>query len=75
MMNLENKGHGRVVAMSLVAVVFGGIAILWSWNTIAVDLFAQPAMEFRHAVAAELMLIAGGSLVGLPSLFSRFKKG
>ncbi|MBV1904129.1 MAG: hypothetical protein KUG58_10910 [Marinosulfonomonas sp.] len=75
MMNLEKNSHGRTIVMSLIAVFFGGVAILWSWNTIAVDLFAQPEMEFRHAVAVELLLIAAGSLIGLPSLFSRLQKG
>ena len=73
MMNIENKGHGRTIAMSLIAIFFGGVAILWSWNTFAVDLFAQPEMEFRHAVAVELLLIAVGSLVGLPSFFAKFR--
>ena len=69
MTKLENKGYGRTIFMSLTAVFFAGIAILWSWNTIAADLFAQPEMEFRHAVAAVLLLISAGSLVRLPSLF------
>jgi hypothetical protein len=40
-----------------------------------VDLFGLPEMTFRHAVAAVLLLVAAGSLIGLPSLFSRFKVG
>ena len=75
MMELENKGHGRTIVMSLIAIVLGGGAILWSWNTHAVDLFGLPEMTFRHAVAAVLLLVAAGSLIGLPSLFSRFKVG
>ncbi len=75
MMNPENKGHGRVIAKSLIAVFFGAVAILWTWNTLAVDLFAQPEMEFRHAVAVVLILIAIGSLIGLPSLFNKFREG
>jgi hypothetical protein len=73
MMELENKGHGRTIVMSLIAIVFGGIAILWSWNTVAVDLFGQPEMALRHAIAVELLLIASGSLIDLPSLFRRFQ--
>ena len=74
MTNFENKAHGRTIILSLIAILFGGIAIFWSWNTIAVELFAQPEMEFRHAIAVELLLIAAGSLIGLPSLFSRLQK-
>lgn len=72
-MNFKNIGHGRTVIMSLIAILFGGVAILWSWNTIAVDLFSQPAMEFRNAVAVELLLIAVGSLVGLGGFFAMFR--
>jgi hypothetical protein len=75
MMELENKGHGRTIVMSLIAIVLGGVAILWSWNTLAVDLFHLPEMTFRHAVAAVLLLVAAGSLISLPSLFSGFKVG
>jgi hypothetical protein len=73
MMELENKGRGGTIVMSLIAIAFGGIAILWSWNTVAVDLFGQPEMALRHAIAVELLLIASGSLIGLPSVFRRFQ--
>jgi hypothetical protein len=73
MMELENKGRGGTIVMSLIAIVFGGIAIHWSWNTVAVDLFGQPEMALRHAIAVELLLIASGSLIGLPSVFRRFQ--
>ncbi|MFT6607924.1 MAG: hypothetical protein ACJA2X_003142 [Halocynthiibacter sp.] len=75
MMEFENKGHGRTIIMSLIAIVVGGVAILWSWSTLAVDLFGLPEMAFRHAFASVLLLVATGSLIGLPSLFSRFKEG
>jgi hypothetical protein len=74
MTKLENKGHGRTIVMFLIAIIFGGIAILWSWNTVAVDLFGQPEMAFRHAIAVELLLIASGSLIGLSSLFHQFQE-
>jgi len=75
MTELENKGHGRAIAMTLIAVLCGGVAILWSWNTIAVDMFAHPAMEFRHAFAVELGLITAGLLLCLPRLFKRLGEG
>ena len=74
-MTFENRGHGRTFVISLIAIVFAGIAILWSWNTLAVDLFGLAEMEFRHAVAMVLSLIAIGSLVGLPSRFNRIQEG
>lgn len=72
---LENKGYGRIAVMSLIALFFCGVAILWSWNTLAVDLFGQPALEFRHAVAAEFLLIAAGSLFGLSRVIAKFRAG
>ncbi|MFY0681176.1 MAG: hypothetical protein JXR13_11420 [Thalassovita sp.] len=74
MMEFENKGHGRTIMKSLLVIIVGGVAILWSWNTLAVDLFGLPEMAFRHALASVLLLVAIGSLIGLPSLFSRFKE-
>lgn len=74
MTELGNKGHGRTIVLSLSAVFFGGVAILWSWNTVAVEMFAQPEMEFRHAIAVELLIIAAGSLLSLPYLFKRFSE-
>jgi len=70
----ENQGHGRTIVMSLIAIVFGGVAILWLWNTVAVDLFALPVMDFSHAIAVELLIVAAGALLGLPSLFKRFSE-
>jgi len=75
MTELESKGHGRTIVMSLIAVLCGGVAILWSWNTVAVDMFAHPEMEFRHAFAVEVALIAAGLLLGLPRLFKRLGGG
>jgi hypothetical protein len=34
------------------------VALLWGWNTLAVDLFQAPKAQFRHVLAAVAMLIA-----------------
>lgn len=65
------RGHGRNAIYLLFAPVVGGIAILWSWNTVAVDLFSQPRMEFRHAIAVVFLIVALGALFALPAALAR----
>lgn len=45
---------GAILLAALAALAAGGVALLWAWNTVAVELFAAPAIGFRHAFAAEL---------------------
>jgi hypothetical protein len=48
-----------VAAAALLGVALAaGVMILWSWNTVAVDLFRAPPAQFRHAVAVEIFLAA-----------------
>lgn len=51
------KRHGRTILLTLVVLFGGGIALLWGWNTFAVELLSQPAMKFKHALALELLLL------------------
>lgn len=56
------KNDSRRIAITLLAfaasLLIIAIAVLWSWNTLAVDLFQAPAMKFRHAVAVEFLIMA-----------------
>jgi len=45
------------------AVTGASIAVLWSWNTLAGDLFALPQMQFRHALAAVLLGAVLGAVI------------
>lgn len=48
-----------VTFTSAVALLLGAaVALLWAWNTIAVDLLGGQRAQFRHALAAEMVLIA-----------------
>ena len=47
----------KVAGWMTLAVIAATITVLWSWNTLAGDMFALPEMEFRHAFA--LVLLAG----------------
>lgn len=48
----------RTILLTIGAIVAGAIIFLWSWNTLATDLFNLPAVQFKHAVALELCLLA-----------------
>lgn len=65
-MNLNGeKTYGRIALGAVMALALTGVAILWSWNTLAAELFGLAPMEFRHALAAALLAVAAGALFGM----------
>lgn len=54
----NQKGHGNALFLSITVLMLSSIAILWAWNTLAVDLFALPQMQFKHGFAVMLTLLA-----------------
>ena len=56
--NDNTKSHGRTLVILLAGLGLAGIALMWGWNTFAVDLMGQKAMHYRHAVALELLVFA-----------------
>lgn len=46
-----HRRHGRNLVLSIAFLLIGSIVVLWAWNTLAVDLFGQPEMKFRHGFA------------------------
>lgn len=54
----DYKRHGRTLAMTLTILTMGGIAILWGWNTFAVEILSQQAMQFKHALALEFFVLS-----------------
>ena len=67
--NIANpRRWGRAAAVAALAILLGGLLMLWAWNTIAVDLFQAPAAKFWHALALEAAIAA---LVALPYLLLR----
>jgi len=50
----------KSVSIAGVAFLVGCIGLLWSWNTLAVDLFEFPEAGFKHAVAAGLLILIAG---------------
>ena len=54
-------GHATLIILATVLVA--GIAMLWAWNTLAVDLFQAPAIGFKHVLAFQFAIAA---LTALP---------
>ena len=50
------KGRAKQIAFGVGAFFLASIVMIWSWNTLAVDLFGLSAMQFKHAVALVLLL-------------------
>ena len=67
----HENGRGRHIAIGALALLVAALGILWGWNTLAADFFGLTRMEFRHALAAEVLLIIAGALVGLRGDFRR----
>ena len=61
-------GRARALLITLLALGLAATALLWGWNTFAVELLAQPAMHLRHALALELTVL---SVAGTASLAGR----
>ncbi len=56
--NRTNRHFGKRFFQIFTALIFGSVAILWGWNTLAVDLFSQSSMRFKHALALELAILS-----------------
>ena len=53
-----NHRHGKSIALSIAFLFISSSIVLWAWNTLAVDLFAQPEMQFKHGFAFMLAIFA-----------------
>lgn len=63
----KHQRHHTAKAIFFVAAILfvGGVLILWSWNTFAGDLFQAPDMRFKHALAAETLIVVIAAIVAL----------
>ena len=76
----EHSKHQRYHAAKAIffaaaALFVGGALILWSWNTFAGDLFQAPDMRFKHALAAETLIVVIAMIVALPARVFRSGNG
>ncbi len=49
--NYNHPSHWRQVLAAVALGTLAAVAILWSWNEVAVALFGAPPAQFKHAVA------------------------
>ena len=56
----QRRTYGAVKTIIVANAIFmaGSILLLWSWNTLAVDLFELPEARFKHAVAFGVLIAA-----------------
>ena len=56
--------------------IFGSFVLLWSWNAFAVDLLGARAMEFKQALAAELLVaVVAATLASVAQIFGGLGRG
>jgi low temperature requirement protein LtrA len=57
---LPSRLHQSLISILKTAFVIFALSILllWSWNSLLVDLFDLPTARFKHALAAELFVAA-----------------
>ena len=60
---------GRATVVTVVVCLLGAVALMWAWNSVAVDLFHGPTLRFTHALAIEVGLAI---LVVVPAITFRF---
>lgn len=47
----------RAILFTMGLIVGGTLLLLWSWNTLATDLFSLPAAQFKHVLGLEVCLL------------------
>lgn len=52
----QRCGVAKMSTITISVFLIGSILLLWSWNTLAVDLFQLPKAQFKHAVAFALLM-------------------
>jgi hypothetical protein len=48
----------RAIMMTMGFLICGDLLLHWSWNTLATGPFTIPGIQFKHALALELFLVA-----------------
>lgn len=54
----HTRGKAKSIIIGIAVLLTASTLLLWSWNTLAVDLFQLPEAQFKHAVAALGALMA-----------------
>ena len=67
------SGHRRKAILWIGLLFASSIAVLWGWNTFAVELLAQEPMRFKHALALQFLVLSVAS--ALPLIRALFRPG
>ena len=68
---LSARSLAATVVAAAAVLLVSGVLMLWGWNTLAVELFQAPEAQFRHALAAEALLLATTALCLVAFRFGR----
>jgi hypothetical protein len=49
---------GKTILFAVVILIGGALLLHWSWNTLATGPFKVPDIQFKHALALELFILA-----------------
>ena len=50
------RGLGKAIFLAVGILIGGALLLHWSWNTLATGPFKIPNIQFKHALALELLL-------------------
>jgi hypothetical protein len=59
----SHKKHGKSLALAIAGLLGGSIALLWGWNTFAVEILSQQEMRLKHALALELLILSLAAMI------------
>lgn len=54
----HSRRLGKAIFLAVGILIGGALLLHWSWNTLVTGPFKLPDIEFRHALALELLLSA-----------------
>ncbi len=63
MLHQRTKGIAKQIAIGIGGFTMITIAVIWSWNTLAVDLFDLSPIQFKHATAIVLAFVVARMLL------------
>ena len=61
----DHRHSGKRMMLAMAGLFLIAVILLWGWNTVAVDLFGQEPMLFKHALALELLILGIAALVAI----------
>ena len=63
MIKKHGSEHGRNLAGLVLTLLAGAVMLTWAWKSVAVGVFALPALGFGPALAVIAALMAAGAAI------------